>query len=120
MISIEDGLLDVRMQNSTGGEQPRPQCTVANVDSQSPGFEHKTDNGQSNAGRRDARALTRESEETYLLSPPTGSIFGSQTVALASYNVGQPVGEVITVEFQLTSGTETLITLWKTRFNHDQ
>lgn len=125
MEAVENGLIDVEMQNPAGGEQSRPQSTTPKAQSQRPSFERKTnggDIGHTSANGQDAQVganSKRKSEEPRPISPPIVSVFEPQTVVLVSYNLGKASGEII-IEFEVASGMETLVTLWKTRFNHDQ
>lgn len=125
MKAVENGLIDVEMQNHAGGEQSRPQSTAPKAQSQRPSFERKTNGGgigQTNTNGQNAQVgatSNRKSEEPRSISPPIVSVFKPQTVVLVSYNLGKAAGE-ITIDFEVASGMETLVTLWKTRFNHDQ
>lgn len=125
MEAVENGLSDVEMQNPAGGEQSKQQSTAPKAQSQRPSFERKTNGGNighTSANGQDAQvgaSRNCKSEEPRPISPPIVSVFEPQTVVLASYNLGKAAGE-ITIDFEVASGMETFVTLWKTRFNHDQ
>lgn len=125
MEAVENGLSDVEMQNPAGGEQSKQQNTAPKAQSQRPSFERKTNGGNighTSANGQDAQvgaSRNCKSEEPRPISPPIVSVFKPQTVVLASYNLGKAAGE-ITIDFEVASGMETFVTLWKTRFNHDQ
>lgn len=125
MEAVENGLSDVEMQNPAGGEQSKQQSTAPKAQSQRPSFERKTNGGNighTSANGQDAQvgaSRNCKSEEPRPISPPIVSVFKPQTVVLASYNLGKAAGE-ITIDFEVASGMETFVTLWKTRFNHDQ
>lgn len=125
MEAVENGLSDVEMQNPAGGEQSKQQSTAPKVQSRRPSFERKTNGGNighTSANGQDAQvgaSRNCKSEELRPISPPIVSVFEPQTVVLASYNLGKAAGE-ITIDFEVASGMETFVTLWKTRFNHDQ
>lgn len=125
MEAVENGLSDVEMQNPAGGEQSKQQSTAPKAQSRRPSFERKTNGGNighTSANGQDAQvgaSRNCKSEEPRPISPPIVSVFEPQTVVLASYNLGKAAGE-ITIDFEVASGMETFVTLWKTRFNHDQ